>query len=178
MTPEEFLAYFKRALNALPWEYRCPWHDWSDTESLNRFYERVFAYELYHQLRCILPSNEYVINGEPGKAYRNIVGIGSKFPDLIYHVPGTDDCNLAVIEVKVVPKNVCEYRKDIAKLCQFRREPLAYKVGILTLFGDSINLSQALQQIEGIAPCEGEEIVILALDLADGVRCHTIRWQP
>ena len=175
MEPEEFLRYFKRALNALPYEYRRPWRDWSDTESRKRFYERVFAYELYHQLRCILPSNEYVLNGEPGKSYRN--RIGNRFPDLIYHVPGTDEYNLAVIEVKVVPKDICKYREDIEKLYLFKQK-LGYRLGLLALFGNNVILEGALQKIEGLTSCEGEEIVVLSFDLDDGVDCHTIRWQP
>lgn len=65
--------------------------------------ERVYCYELYHQLRCVLgDSSLYELNGEVDKAGHPIIqkALGAKKPDLIVHVQGKMAKNLAVIEVK------------------------------------------------------------------------------
>lgn len=67
--------------------------------------ERVYCYELYHQLCCILEDNfPYKLDGEVDKSIHPIIEseLGAKKPDFIVHVPGKMNRNLAVIEVKSV----------------------------------------------------------------------------
>ena len=69
-----------------------------------KFRERVYCYELYHQLRNILGDEfRYKLDGEVDKeGHPFYPKLGPKKPDLIVHVPHDMDWNLAVIEVKPV----------------------------------------------------------------------------
>lgn len=71
-------------------------------KSIEKHYERIFCYELYHQMRCIQEKNsdlqEFTIHGELVKtAYEDNYGGG--MPDFIVHVPGKQK-NHIVVEVK------------------------------------------------------------------------------
>jgi hypothetical protein len=79
--------------------------------------ERVYCYELYHQMRLRWPAAEdcpYRLNGEIDKAghpyFEN--ERGTPKPDLLVHVPGAGD-NCAVIEVKSSRARAKEIRKDL-----------------------------------------------------------------
>ncbi len=118
--------------------------------------ERVYCYELYHQLRCRLPEAfRYVLHGEIDKAGHAPVldavraaawrsgtlegsalgEAGSFNPDFVVHRPGSDD-NLAVIEVKRAGAWTVVQR-DIAKLEAFcGATDVAYSHGILLIFGE------------------------------------------
>ena len=62
--------------------------------------ERVYCYELYHQLRLLLGDDfPYKLHGEVDKANHPIIK-DEKKPDFIIHVPGEMKQNLVVIEVK------------------------------------------------------------------------------
>jgi hypothetical protein len=66
-----------------------------------KYRERVYCYELYHQLRCILGDNfqfQYKLNGEVDKRGHPIFRKAKK-PDFIVHSPGDMKHNLVVIEV-------------------------------------------------------------------------------
>lgn len=66
----------------------------------HRFRERVYCYELYHQLRLALPANFlYTLQGEVDKMGHPIITGGVK-PDFILHKSGTMNDNFLVIEVK------------------------------------------------------------------------------
>ena len=64
--------------------------------------ERVFCYELYHQLRQILPKDDPItLHAEIDK--RGHIDFGPddrRNPDFIFHTPGTHKGNTLVIEVK------------------------------------------------------------------------------
>src|SRR5580704_3002684 len=85
--------------------------------------ERVYCYELYHQMRLRWPAPDYSpyrLNGEIDKGghpyFKN--ERGSPKPDLLVHVPGTGD-NHAVIEVKSSRAKAKEIRKDLRTLSRF-----------------------------------------------------------
>ncbi|NOU94887.1 hypothetical protein GC093_16900 [Paenibacillus sp. LMG 31456] len=60
--------------------------------------ERVYCYELYHQIRCMWKdSSDYVLHGEMDKIDHSIL---NGIPDFILHKPESMESNLAVIEVK------------------------------------------------------------------------------
>jgi hypothetical protein len=77
--------------------------------------ERVYCYELYHQMRLRWPAPEdctYRLNGEIDKGGHPYFGserVKPK-PDLLVHVPGTGD-NYAVIEVKSSRSKAKEVQK-------------------------------------------------------------------
>src|ERR1700733_8802407 len=79
--------------------------------------ERVYCYELYHQMRCLWPANSFYLNGEVDKAGHPLLSdLRSKKPDLLVHRPGDEHGNHAVIEVKPSRVDDDDIRKDIETL--------------------------------------------------------------
>jgi hypothetical protein len=84
--------------------------------------ERVYCYELYHQLRCVLGDDfPYALNGEVDKSGHPIVRdeIGPRKPDFIVHVPGDMARNLTVIEVKPTTSTQAEFQDALRSLQGF-----------------------------------------------------------
>ena len=98
--------------------------------------ERLFCYELYHQLRCICDTSDfgYWLGGELDKIDHPIIR-GKYKPDLVIHEPGDEDRNLCVVEVKPITGNARGFKKDIATLTAFVTQ-YSYHAGILLVFGD------------------------------------------
>lgn len=104
------------------------------------FRERVYCYELYHQLRCIMERTfPYELDGEVDKAGHPIIRKAKK-PDFIVHAPGNMERNLAVIEVKDIKVNerLEDLRKDLNTLKYFLKKA-AYYYGIVLVYGDGWN---------------------------------------
>lgn len=83
--------------------------------------ERVYCYELYHQMRSRWPAPQdcpYFLNGEVDKQNHPYLGAGAPKPDFVVHVPGTGD-NYAAIEVKRPGAGRNAVRKDIQTLLMF-----------------------------------------------------------
>jgi len=102
------------------------------------FRERVYCYELYHQLRKILGDNyRYKLDGEVDKNGHPIIRLelGAKKPDFIVHKPGTMIDNLVVIEVKPVNADIGRIKEDMETLKGFI-EKADYHYGILLIYGD------------------------------------------
>jgi len=100
--------------------------------------ERVYCYELYHQLRTLLERErslaEYMLSGEIDKQGHPI--IRQCAPDFVLHAPGGMDHNLVVIEVKPVNASQEGIRKDIETLEYFLSEHVGYKRGIQLVYGN------------------------------------------
>lgn len=64
--------------------------------------ERVFCYELYHQLRCVLgDSHKLTLNGEIDKrGHQDFKEEDRKNPDFVFHIPGQHKGNTIIFEVK------------------------------------------------------------------------------
>jgi len=102
------------------------------------FRERVYCYELYHQLRCILGDCfPYKLDGEVDKGGHPIIR-KRKTPDLIVHKPGEMNQNLVVIEVKPisVKGHLKELEKDLETLQYFLGEEGRYYHAIMLVYGD------------------------------------------
>jgi hypothetical protein len=100
------------------------------------FRERVYCYELYHQLRILLGDVfPYKLDGELDKVGHPI--IRPKKPDFIVHVPGTMERNLLVIEVKSikVKDDLKELRDDLETLQYFLNEANYFRT-IMLVYGD------------------------------------------
>lgn len=109
---------------------------------LTRHHERVFCYELYHQLRKIMEQNDLnektILQAELRKPQvsseiEQLFGIqsidGVYYPDFLIHEPNTFDNDL-IIEVKANPKlSIEDMKKDILKIDQFINK-YQYKKGI------------------------------------------------
>jgi hypothetical protein len=97
--------------------------------------ERVYCYELYHQLRCRLgPEFRYALCGEVDKRGHPL--IRPYIPDFVVHIPGDMDSNLAVVEVKSA-KGGSGILRDLKKLSYFVTEGPAYKLGVYLVYGQS-----------------------------------------
>jgi len=97
--------------------------------------ERVYCYELYHQLRNALRDDfPYKLDGEMDKVGHPIIRGGEK-PDFIVHVPGRMDRNLVVIEIKPITVENRELEKDINTLKRFLKEA-DYRHAIMLMYGD------------------------------------------
>lgn len=100
--------------------------------------ERVYCYELYHQLRCILGDLlPYKLNGEVDKSGHLIIR-NAKKPDFIIHQPGNMEHNLAVIEVKpvTVKDRLEKLREDLETLKCFLSEEAKYYRAIMLIYGN------------------------------------------
>lgn len=87
--------------------------------------ERVYCYELYHQMRMRWPAQtSFYLNGEVDKAgHPKMVELRDRFPkpDLLVHQPGYMTGNFAVIEVKCESASRGGIIKDLETLSFFRQ---------------------------------------------------------
>ena len=123
--------------------------------------ERVYCYELYHQLRCILgDAFPYKLDGELDKKSHICYPNGEK-PDFVIHIPGKMEQNLVVIEVKkvLVKDHIKELRKDFDKLKMFISNDNYYRA-IMLIYGNvNGDLPQNIKkEIESV---RGEHILVL-----------------
>lgn len=127
------------------------------------FRERVYCYELYHQMRSNWPSqSQYFLNGELDKRAHPILrelGADHAKPDLLVHTPGTMTGNYAIIEVK--HSTAAEgIRKDLQTLDLFVRR-VRYQRAIYLIYGHEAN-AWGVKRIEAIAN-EFQELVPIEL---------------
>jgi hypothetical protein len=95
--------------------------------------ERVFCYELYHQLRLAFGDRRLMLTAEPDKRGNPDFGQSSApNPDLILHLPGIHRHNAAVVEVEC-RLNPSHLKKDFKTLNLMKRK--GYRQLILLLFG-------------------------------------------
>jgi hypothetical protein len=178
MTEEHFLDLLKEALANVNWKYvtlsRFNYED--GKPRLNQdyeWYERPFAYEIYHQLRCIWDKDkrfeaDSLIQGEVFKDYQEIKNM-NKMPDFIVHLPESNS-NLAVMEVKLAV-NKYQIPADLDKLTLFRTiKPLSYKLLVEIVIGSDDDLHAVdiyLNRLEERSRKIGqsEQIMILYLSL-------------
>lgn len=112
--------------------------------------ERVYCYELYHQLRRVLPGEfRYFLAGEVDKSGHPIIhkAVGPYKPDLIVHEPGHMERNLAVVEVKAMNTSIAQFREDLDHLRQFLLEA-AYFGAIALVYGEPDDERQKLLAAE------------------------------
>ena len=123
------------------------------------FRERVYCYELYHQMRKNWPTNsQYFLNGELDKRAHPILReLGADYakPDLLVHTPGAMAGNYAIIEVKhsMAADGI---RKDLETLDLFVRK-VGYQRAIYLIYGQEAK-ARGLERIEAIAD-EFEDLV-------------------
>ena len=97
--------------------------------------ERVYCYELYHQMRRLWPSGSpYRLNGEIDKRSHPYFADGTApKPDFLVHEPGTGN-NHAVFEVKSANGSDQGTAKDLVTLLHFRTS-LGYARAIYLVYG-------------------------------------------
>lgn len=114
--------------------------------------ERVYCYELYHQLRCLWPSGcEFSLNGELDKAAHPILrqlGADHAKPDFLVHRRGCMSGNNTIIEVKSQLARRDGIEKDLKTLTLFRTK-VGYQRAIYLLFG--FEAEAAIEQVQNVA---------------------------
>jgi len=129
-----------------------------------KYLERPFAYEFYHQLRKLIDSRDvnfggHVIQAEVDKRYQHCFESG-KIPDFIMHVPNTRK-NLAVIELKLA-SNFRKLKDDLKKLVEFKNnQDLKYAFAIEIIIGNQSSLKKAKECILTMEKTRGEEVTII-----------------
>jgi hypothetical protein len=102
------------------------------------FRERVYSYELYHQLRALQAGDReltrYALSGEIDKQRHRIIRPCA--PDVVLHIPGRMDKNLVVIEVKPINAGRAKIQKDRQNLEYFTSNEIGYRCGVQLVYGD------------------------------------------
>jgi len=102
--------------------------------------ERVYCYELYHQLRKRWTAAEYFISGEVDKRGHPRFSNGRKpQPDLLIHLPGEYKNDYAVIEVKHCQIEKGGAEKDLKTLELFLKHD--YKRAIYLVYGHKAEMA-------------------------------------
>lgn len=100
--------------------------------------ERVYTYEIYHQLRSRWPGvTEFTLNGEVDKRGHQFLAqleAANAIPDLLVHIPGNMDGNHAIIEVKPLKSDLAGVQKDLETLKLFRNN-VGYQRAIYLFYG-------------------------------------------
>jgi len=110
----------------------------ADADAVYR--ERVYCYELYHQLRCLWGQFPFSLGGEidkTGNPYFLDGPYARAKPDLLVHVPGNMTRNLACVEVKPFGRPVAEFISDLQKLTWFCRHANYYR-GVFLIYGSNL----------------------------------------
>lgn len=131
---EEFTQILRDATAAISPEYfLLPIHG---GESIYR--ERVYCYELYHQMRRLWPvRSTYRLNGEVDKRAHPYFQRGEQpKPDFLVHQPGTG-VNYAVIEVKSCLADIRGIGKDLETLAFFKNR-IGYERAIYLVYGAEV----------------------------------------
>lgn len=118
--------------------------------------ERVYCYELFHQLRIALGDSKLTLTGEPDK--RGRPDFPPINPDFILHTPGTHKDNSAVVEVecRVGLKHLV---KDLRNLKTMRDR--GYGTLVLLLFATQRVPWSKLEQASAQADIGIGEITVL-----------------
>ena len=100
--------------------------------------ERVFCYELYHQIRKILEDDHFLtLNGEIDKhGHKKFKQIEQKNPDFVFHVQGNDQTNAIIMEVKGTLEKK-GLKKDFETIHNFISEH-QYHAGVFFLYNHSL----------------------------------------
>ena len=132
--------------------------------------ERVYCYELYHQMRLNWPDHtEFYLNGEVDKAAHPILrtlGADHAKPDLLVHRPGYMTGNHAIIEVKSSEADAEGIRKDLETLSLFKSK-VGYQRSIYIIYGQKA-AAVADRVIRIARELKGLEDIELWLHLAPG----------
>ncbi|EKO3802396.1 hypothetical protein NTE28_004928 [Vibrio harveyi] len=99
--------------------------------------ERVYCYELYHQMRCVWDYEEFILNGEVDKAGHPALkntDVANAKPDFLVHYPGDMRKNDTVIEVKSSNAGIGAIATDLTNLAEFKLN-VGYCRAIFLVYG-------------------------------------------
>lgn len=105
--------------------------------------ERIYCYELYHQMRKIWPQDDtLVLHGDYDKSGSQFFGgtsVKGVKPDFLIHTPGIIDKNLLAMEVKAVTAKTKDVQCDLRKLSRMRSEANYFST-IFLMFGNNAKI--------------------------------------
>lgn len=156
------LNVVKSGLNNVGEEYYKVVTTYSD-EGISR--ERVFAYELYHQIRMINNNSGLVLHAEIDKrGHHDFKKKEQKNPDFIFHVPGEYNLKSVVVELKVDLN--AGMKKDFETLDMFIRN-FHYEYGIFIILNFSVDeVKKEIQKINKEKIVNKDKIYILIKESA------------
>lgn len=133
----KYVIFFEKALSKVESSYFKMVMTYSN-EEINR--ERVFCYELYHQMRTLsekkLPSGELLsLHAEVDKSGNPL--FNRQNPDFIFHKPGTNEHNELVCEVKGTIDDGSGITKDFKNILTLIINN-GYKNGLFILYNHGI----------------------------------------
>ncbi len=137
LTIENFLSKFVNAIKNIK-------QDYYSIETIYRKQgiprERVYCYELYHQLRLKFNNDLLIIHGELDKSgHIDFQDPKRVVPDFLIHQPGTHKNNFVIIEVKGVIKRK-KIIGDLEKIYKLiNNSTIHYQYGIFLLYGYSFD---------------------------------------
>lgn len=101
--------------------------------------ERVFCYELYHQLRLHVDDyQQLTLNGEIDKrGHPDFREVDRKNPDFVFHIPGQHEGNTIVCEVKG-NLDISGIVKDLETITTFV-SLYNYKAGVFLLYNHTLS---------------------------------------
>jgi hypothetical protein len=139
----------------------------------------VYGYELYHQLRCLWDAFRYSLGGEVDKAgHRHFRGgpYAQAKPDVLVHVPGAMDHNLAAVEVKPATADTNDLRADLQKLTWFCHHAQYFR-GPLLVYGEAGERSLLRERLRRAADQHVDRAVVMMLYHRHvGQHAETIPW--
>ena len=103
--------------------------------------ERVFAYELYHQIRSLMRKDfPLSLNGEIDKrGHIDFKASHRKNPDFVFHIPGIHEGNTLVIQIKgSLSYSVEKYLNDLKTMLIFI-SLYKYSAGVFLLYNHTYN---------------------------------------
>lgn len=147
--------------------------------------ERVYAYELYHQLRSRWPDPAgwpFVSNGEVDKRSHQIMRgdeVTNRIPDLLVHRPGSMEGNLVILEIKAINAATDAIADDLRKLAAFCN--LGYRLGVLLFFGSESSRDELLRRctnaMRRAANTADLEKTLVLWHSAPGVAATVLEWE-
>jgi hypothetical protein len=131
---EDAIARFTAALLSVAPDYFCV----EMPDGSQAYQERIFAYELYHQVRMRF-NEQWYVNGEFRKGLSMVPRIDRSewvIPDLVIHQPSTIEKNLVAVEIKSSPTlKPVDLLTDLQKLEMFTdpHRGLSFSIGIMLI---------------------------------------------
>ena len=123
----------------------------ADADAVYR--ERVYCYELYHQLRRLWDGFPFSLGGEidkQGNPHFRQGPYAAAVPDLLVHVPGNMDENLAIVEIKSA-NGLGGATGDLRKLGWFC-ENARYFRGLFLVYGEAGDPARLSARIRRAGP--------------------------
>ena len=153
-TAAEYAEQFRTMLRRAAAKVERPWFHMSiasvgEEPSQLAYRERVYCYELYHQIRLLSTgaigrragAPRLLLSGELDKyGINSVIPGGGQKPDLVWHEPGKSNYNAVVAEVKTMrglnsPEGMGAALTTLRDFLQATPE-VRYQSGILLVFGE------------------------------------------